>query len=67
MRDTLNIRSMTQHEIKLTPLNTELNKSVKNRQGKEEKVKEHVLAFSSHVFSWNISQSYTSNAERVFW
>ena len=32
---------MTQHKIKLTQLNIELNKYVKKKAGKEEKEKEH--------------------------
>ena len=42
---------MTQHKVELTQLEIELNKSVKKRQGKEEKVKEHsCFSLFSHVF-----------------
>ena len=54
---TLNIRSMTQHRIKLTQLNIELNMSVKKRQGKEEKIKEHSFfsLFKSCIFMKDVS------------
>ena len=43
---------MTQHKIKLTQLNMELNKSIRKKQGKEQKVREHscLSLFKSCIF-----------------